>query len=265
MVGCLNVPSGAISGGKGGRGRSNSGGGGVVVGDVCDAAARGRGDAGEALVELAELGLHALDGGPAGLLRVLECGVEDDVVAPLEHPTAGDALLLLLAARGRAEDRKVVLVFVGVGVGVGGGGSDGSSSSSSHGCCGCGCRCELAKFVDIHGIIFCDVLCRLQGGWDEGASLLGGGSLCFLLSLFDRVGEGAVRFDDLVDRLGTGGAGDGDRGPCAMGRGVGGGGSSGGTGAARTRGGEVAGMAVGAGVVVGVAIAIASSEVSSIV
>jgi hypothetical protein len=121
----LDVPSGAIGCGKGGRGRC-SGGGGSMVGDACNASARGRGNAGEALVELAKLGLHALDSGPAGLFRVFEGGIEDDMVAALEHPTAGDTLFLLLATDGRAEDRKIV-VFKLVGVG----GSEGSSSNSS--------------------------------------------------------------------------------------------------------------------------------------
>ena len=95
-----------------------------MVGDVCDASARGRCNAGEALVELTELGFHALDRGPAGLFRVFEGGVEDDVVATLEHATTGDALFLWLATGRRAEDRKVVFKLVVVG------GSDGSSSGS---------------------------------------------------------------------------------------------------------------------------------------
>ena len=83
-----------------------------MVGDVGDTPARGGRDAGEALVELTELGLHALDRSPAGLLRVFKGGVEDDVVTTLEHATAGDALFLLLATSGRAEDRKVFFKLV---------------------------------------------------------------------------------------------------------------------------------------------------------
>ena len=96
-----------------------------MVGDVCDASARGGSDAGEALVELTELGLHALDCSPAGLFRVFKGGVEDDVVTTLEHATAGDALFLLLATSGRAEDRKVVFKLVIAG------------GSDERGRCGC--------------------------------------------------------------------------------------------------------------------------------
>ena len=183
-----------------------------MVSDICHTSARGRSDAGEALVELTELGLHALDCSPAGLFRVFKGGVEDNVVAPLEHATAGNTLFLLLATRGRAEDRKVVVLKL-----VMAGGSDGRGSS---GRCS---RRKLAKFVDIHGVIFCegDLLhhrrgrgrghCRLQGGQDEGASLLSGSGsdLCLLLGLFDRVGEGTVGLDDLIDGLGASGTGDG--------------------------------------------------------
>jgi hypothetical protein len=206
-LGRLNVPRGAVGGGEGGSGGCGGGEGGV--GDVCDAAARGRADAGEALVELAQLRLHALDGGPPGLLRVFERSVEDDVVAALEHPTAGDALLLRLATGGRAEDGKVVVVGVVGSVVVDG--SEGSVRRGRSSSRSSGRRLELAEFVDIHGIV-CD-----DGGWRrrrrrlQGASLLG--SFCLLLGLFDRVGEGAVCLDDLVDGLGARGAGDGDRGP----------------------------------------------------